>query len=89
MAKLAEKMYMNASAVTSAMLERYAFAAIAEAATAGRYETFIDITAACPDGASVLAVDLLTDALTAQGFTVGAEADGVRISWASEEDLVC
>lgn len=89
MAKLAKKMYMNASAVTAALLERHAFAAIAEAATAGRYEVFIDVTAACPDGASVLAVDLLTDTLTAQGFTVGAEADGVRISWAGEEDLVC
>ena len=49
----------------------------------------IDVLDACPDGTSVYAVDLTTTAFEQEGFTVGAEADGLRISWAREEDLVC
>lgn len=63
--------------------------AITEAAAGGLFEVHIDVLDACPDGTSVYAVDLATTAFEQEGFTVGAEADGLRISWAREEDLVC
>ena len=87
--KAAEKCYRDASAAAAAILEKYVMDAITEAAAGGLFEVHIDVLDACPDGTSVYAVDLTTTALKQEGFTVGAEADGLRISWAREEDLVC